>query len=413
MLFDLKDYFRSNKFTSDFYMLFRNYRHKSKITAYSADVVDPVADACKEYRLNLVVPCFNKSAVYGGISTALIFFNELAKLLNAQRKIIVTGNDKYSSLTYQMEGIFHNVEENGIFFLSESKSIKIRANDLFLFTSWKTAYYFYVVFDWQRQYFKLSNRRVIYLIQDFEPGFEPWSTEYVLSESTYHRSKETIAVFNSEELYNYFKLNGYQFSTEIYFKPTLNAILKKYLMNIKHYPKREKKIIVYGRPVNSRNAFSLIYSALKKWSLEYEDSKNWKIYSLGDKFINIKLENNIIVFMGKLSLEEYAKVMMTSYAGIALMVSPHPSYPPLEMSAFGVKTITNNFANKDLSTFNDNVYSLKNYTPEEICKKLTEICNEFALHPTTLVQDGGYIKGNDFQKAIINTANKVKADEAI
>lgn len=42
--------------------------------------------------------------------------------------------------------------------------------------------------------------------------------------------------------------------------------------------------------------------------------------------------------------------MLDTYAGISLMSSPHPSYPPLEMSVFGIKVITNNYSNKDLSS---------------------------------------------------------------
>ena len=67
--------------------------------------------------------------------------------------------------------------------------------------------------------------------------------------------------------------------------------------------------------------------------------------------------------VGKLTLQEYAKTLEESYAGISLMASPHPSYPPLEMSVFGVKVITNTFANKDLKDFNSNIVSLNNIVP--------------------------------------------------
>lgn len=68
---------------------------------------------------------------------------------------------------------------------------------------------------------------------------------------------------------------------------------------------------------------------------------------------------------------------METYAGISLMSSPHPSYPPLEMSEFGVKVITNTYANKDLSVFNDNIISVTNVSPDNIAEKLKVICLQF------------------------------------
>ena len=38
----------------------------------------------------------------------------------------------------------------------------------------------------------------------------------------------------------------------------------------------------------------------------------------------------------------------TSAIGISLMVSPHPSYPPLEMAHLGMLVLTNGFGAKDL-----------------------------------------------------------------
>ena len=75
--------------------------------------------------------------------------------------------------------------------------------------------------------------------------------------------------------------------------------------------------------------------------------------------------------------EEYAKILEESYAGISLMASPHPSYPPLEMASFGVKVITNTFANKDLKDFNENIISMNSISPDLVAQKLYELCNSY------------------------------------
>ena len=48
-----------------------------------------------------------------------------------------------------------------------------------------------------------------------------------------------------------------------------------------------------------------------------------------------------------LGLQEYAEQMRESDVLLSLMLSPHPSYPPLEMAACGGVAVTTVYANKD------------------------------------------------------------------
>ena len=61
------------------------------------------------------------------------------------------------------------------------------------------------------------------------------------------------------------------------------------------------------------------------------------------------------------------------------MVSPHPSYPPLEMATFGVKVITNTFSNKDLKDFSPNIISLDTVNPVTISNRLSNICSSYCV----------------------------------
>ena len=86
--------------------------------------------------------------------------------------------------------------------------------------------------------------------------------------------------------------------------------------------------------------------------------------------------------------------MMETYAGISLMSSPHPSYPPLEMSEFGVKVITNNYANKDLSDFNANIISVDNVSPVNIAAKLAELCKGYNKEFVLEVKNKDYVEND-------------------
>ena len=56
------------------------------------------------------------------------------------------------------------------------------------------------------------------------------------------------------------------------------------------------------------------------------------------------------------------------------MISPHPSYPPLEMAAFGMGVITNRYGQKDLSRWAPGIRSIDMFTPEAIADALSQEC---------------------------------------
>lgn len=223
-----KDFLRNNKYTSLFYMKFRTIRHKTRFVTYEENKVVPVKVDDNKCRINLVLPSFYKSEVFGGISTAINFFLKLSKGLDVDCRIIISGKQKYNSkLTYKVKGFIH---KNNLIFVAEDRNVDVRCSDVFICTSWITAYYFYPVIKWQSGNYHTQNR-LIYLIQDYEPGFYSWSSEYVLAESTYRHSESTIAVFNSQELYEYFENHKYEFKLKCFFRPSLNETLKKILLD--------------------------------------------------------------------------------------------------------------------------------------------------------------------------------------
>ncbi len=59
------------------------------------------------------------------------------------------------------------------------------------------------------------------------------------------------------------------------------------------------------------------------------------------------------------------------------MCSPHPSYPPLEMATFGVKTITNSFECKDLSSFSPNIISVNNLNFYNLARVLNDAIKNY------------------------------------
>lgn len=352
--------------------------HISEITPFN-----PTISSFEGKRINLLVPSINKEHVFGGISTAIKFYEELVSASNEYARRIITTDaspntddlEKYSG--YALVNSEQDVDcESQITPFNDryNKTIPVGKDDIFIATSWWTAYFAQRIVKWQSEVYKRDIQSVIYFIQDFEPGFYPWSSQYALADSTYRYNGPQIAVFNSSLLMEFFEQQGYSFSNKYCFEPRLNASLKEKLIPINEM-KKKKKILIYGRPSVARNAFPLIIEALRLWVWIHPEANQWEIISAGEQHNDIDIGNGVTIkSKGKMTLDDYANELKESAVGISLMISPHPSYPPLEMAHFGLKVVTNNYANKDLSKLNRNITSIDDISPDKIANELSRLC---------------------------------------
>ncbi len=367
-----------------------------------------------EKRINLLVPSINPEHVFGGISTALKFFEKLVEESGFASRIILTDAMPSRKALMQYKDKYRYVkasrdsnDRHQIVGYSDRymQSIPVSENDYFMFTGWWTAY------CTQEAYIEFENKegikpnKFINFIQDYEPGFYAWSSRYLLADSTYRNEYPQLAVFNSKLLHEFFMQNGYSFYKEYEFDPVLNGKLSKILKQSFGKVEKKKQILVYGRPTVERNAFSIVVDSLKKWVEKQEDIEEWEILSAGEYHLPVDLgRGKELVSVGKLTIEQYAETMLNTFAGISLMSSPHPSYPPLEMSVFGVNVITNKYANKDLANFNSNICSVSSASPSVISDELYKICSAYTEEIELKNETPDYIENEhvfDFIKDIM------------
>ena len=324
-------------------------------------------------RLNLIVPTINPEQSFGGIATALKCFDDWASALgdSCDRRILVTDAEIeanayrafpdytpvpfIASLDQTRRAIVDlNSRDNG--------RLDLRDREMFVATAWWTVD---IIRDLERDRARYFGRRrpFVYLIQDNEPNFYGWSSKSALAEATYRHSGETIAVVNSEELYETI-VSSYRFRASFCLPYVVNAQISAGLA-----PRpRERLILVYGRPFAYRNAFEIICEALKIW--QQRDpirASEWTIKFLGEKFeaaLLHPLQNATVE--GKVSLDAYTDNLNRASVGISLMISPHPSYPPLEMAEAGLETITNAFPGKDLRSRFPEIVSIQDLLSEPL-----------------------------------------------
>ena len=145
---------------------------------------------------------------------------------------------------------------------------------------------------------------------------------------------------------------------------------------------RSRTIVVYGRPGTPRNAFPAIIDGLRAWRAADENAASWRLVSVGQAHPDIDLGGGAVLeSIGKLDIPAYASLLRESAIGVSLMISPHPSYPPLEMAHLGLLVLTNRFAGKDPSTWHTNIRSIDDVSAASIGAALSELCRRFEGRP--------------------------------
>lgn len=329
-------------------------------------------------RITLLIPTVNPRQTFGGVATGLKIYKEIAGALQDDYdcRIVTTDApieaDGYSAVSDHvpkpLEPDLDRTPRTVVdAYFRKYGRLTVRKNEVFIATAWWTAQIANELRGDQQRYFGCRNK-FIYLIQDNEPYFYGWSSKWALAEETYKNPAETIAIINSQELYNVMNRRGFADISVIPY-----SISAKISAGLRPMP-REREILVYGRPSVSRNAFEILSDGLLLWQQRHPTvAAEWRVVSLGEQYPS-SLVRNIQNFHigGKVSLEDYADHLNRASVGIALMLSPHPSYPPLEMAEAGLTTITNSFEGKDLRRQFPNIISLDRLTADALAVALHE-----------------------------------------
>ena len=199
--------------------------------------------------------------------------------------------------------------------------------------------------------------RIGYLIQDFEPNFYAWGGEFADAMASYDMN--ILPVFNTTLLRAYFKDLGFGFADDdaLAFRPSIDVT--RYSSGARVPATGPRKLALYGRPEVARNMFPLALEAREAFVVAQNlGPDDIEIVSAGMAHAPVDLANGVTVkSVGKLPWEAYPGFLLGLDLGLSLMYSPHPSHPPLEMAASGVRVVTNDFGPKRLGDLSDAIVS--------------------------------------------------------
>ncbi len=304
-------------------------------------------------RINVLLPSLRLKHMSGGPNTALLLAALLAEKGEWVRLIAcdAPAEGEEAALLPHMDGLLQRpVARDRIELVDafdRTRPTAIGANDLFFATAW-----------WTAQIAKYAVRKTvrktfIYLIQDFEPILHEGSTFQARALETY--GLPHIPVINTRLLLDHLvkesagRYADAEFTANaLWFEPALDR--SRYFADLEKAKPPDKKVLLfYARPtVARRNLFEIGVVALRQAVASgVIDKDNWEVWAMGEKLAPVALGNG--VFLNPLpwmSLDDYAKRVRTADLMLSLMLSPHPSYPPLEMAASGKLVVTNSFSVK-------------------------------------------------------------------
>ena len=227
---------------------------------------------------------------------------------------------------------------------SPGSIVDVGLDDVLVATWWPTAHVAHAGLG------QIRAREFIYLIQDFEPGFYAWSTKYALAAATYEMPSR--AIVNEP-----FLLEHLVRSTPGRFEGADQAVAFLPAVDSNVFATRTpghagpRRLAFYARPAHARNLFELGLRALRVAAADgLFDDERWDIRAIGHAVPELQLARDVVLSpVPWMAYGEYAAFLRETDVLLSLMLSPHTSYPPLEMAATGGRTVTNTFGTKTAS----------------------------------------------------------------
>ena len=309
-------------------------------------------DGSAPRRINVLVPAFDFKSMSAG------FFGvfQVARFVAScgyRVRLVMFDNFYWNEHEFRqkllgypgMEELFDELEF--IYIGDRSTPLTISPADSSVATVWYSAYFA------QKISLATKSQPFLYLIQDYETNFFASSTLSCLAEQTY--SMNYHALFSTETLRDFFVnrgvgVFGIQPPAYIYFNNACASQLppKQSFMAEKDV----NRLAFYSRPVVNRNMFELGALALINAYKQGVFDGNWEFVGVGMGDVAIKLAcDRSLLQMPRMNLRDYTRAISKFDIGLCLMASPHPSLLPFDLAGSGAVVVTNSFASKDQSYF--------------------------------------------------------------
>ncbi|MFD1824941.1 hypothetical protein [Mumia zhuanghuii] len=296
----------------------------------------------------LLLQTFGAQVLFAGIRTAVLAAAEIARELGRPLRVVVFDplqgrpDDAFTALTELVrEEVATNLSSDVQLSAPNFGSLDgFHDADVWVATYWTTAWNLAEL----ARTGHVDRRRVVYLVQDWEPGFYPWGDQRTKTLSTYDAGFHHVV--NSAPLARYVQdQTGTTVDPARVFAPQLDPqplreAAKRWVPAEDH----ALRVLFYARPSKPRNMFNLGLQTLRAWADEIPETTRVVVRLAGEPLGAVDLGPRIETeALGKVSYAEYYGLLAETDLGLALMSSPHPGHLALELPMAGIPTVTNPF----------------------------------------------------------------------
>lgn len=313
--------------------------------------VDPALDATPH--LNVLNAALTRSGMTGGPNTIINLALRIAGEGIPVRLVTTVSTSTLNAAWFRNHAIQltgnHALPDVPLLTAAEAdRPLRIGHNDLFLATHWTTAQQLKAVLP------RMAVRQFFYMLQEFEPAFYAWSSNYALALETY--SLDFWPIFNEAVLAEHClgqKIGRFADPAMRQRATVFEPAVEDRLFHPPPHPPagRPRRLLFYARPTNTRNMFGLGIMALRRASA-HPAFAGWQFVAIGGRggVPRMALSGGHALEPAEwMDYAAYARSLRDADVLLCPMLSPHTSYPVLEMAASGGLSVTNTFATKTSS----------------------------------------------------------------
>lgn len=342
-------------------------------------------ESAKVRRITLVTDSIGPSSLFGGVGTALILAALWSRRAGADLRIVTRTERPVSTAFSTLLGASGISFGGRVEFLHAphfgGAELSVGPEDMFLATSWWTA---------RCLLNTVPASRIVYLLQEDERMFYPFGDDHLACSATLAECFRFVVV-NSGLLHRHLTATADEIpglaARSIFFEP---AFLGK-------KPERAKRsgklnLFFYARPNNPRNLFSTGVNLINEAVLQgVLDPTQWTVHLVGSGVESLVFDGGLeVMYHEPMELTEYLAFLQSMDAGVSLMYTPHPSYPPLDLASVGIPVLTSSFGPKtDLSSYSKNILCEAPTIPAllEGLRKLVDLAKDSGMRLENLEQD--------------------------
>ena len=368
------------------------FRSLTPISSFQTDADGP--------RITVITDSISKGSLFGGVGTALILAAMTASRMRATLRVVTRTEPADTAALKPLLaicGINFSGRTDFRFLPPETPDqLPIHSLDRFITTSWWTT----------KCASRLPPSSIFYLVQEDERLFYPAGDDLIRCESVL-RDPNLSLIINSKLLFDHLNNDVDDLSRRAtYFEP---AFPKAHFFYQDRAHGAKRTLLFYARPNNPRNLFYLgcevLQRAVEEGILEPD---KWSIVLCGKDVPQVTFSRAIDVsYAENLRWDEYASVVRGSDVGLSLMLTPHPSYPPLDLAASGAVVVTNKSGLKsDLSMYSNNIIMAK----PNVADLVVALRSAVELAGNVDLRNANYARNNlqtDWSAALLSTVERI------